>query len=67
MINYIVTGVILLVIVSFSFYIGILIGSDNQAAKDQKIVDQYDRMVNDRDLRIKRLELELKSKEEKND
>ena len=67
MINYIVTGVILLVIVSFSFYIGILIGSDNQAAKDQKIVDQYDRMVNDRNLMIKRLELELMSKEEKND
>ena len=66
MINYIVTGVILLVIVSFSFYIGTLVGSDNQAAKDQKIVDQYDRMVNDRNLRIKRLELELKSKEKEN-
>lgn len=67
MINYIVTGVILLVIVAFSFYIGTLVGSDNQAAKDQKIVDQYDRMVNDRNLRIKILELELMSKEEKND
>lgn len=66
MINYIVTGVILLVIVAFSFYIGTLVGSDNQAAKDQKIVDQYDRMVNDRNLRIKRLELELKSKEKEN-
>lgn len=63
MINCIVTGVILLVIVGFSFYIGTLIGSNNQAAKDQKIVDQFDRMVNDRDLKIKRLELKLKSKE----
>lgn len=66
MINYIVTGVILLVIVAFSFYLGTLIGSDNQAAKDQKVIDQYDRMVNDRNLRIKRLELELMSKEKEN-
>ena len=67
MINSIVTGVIiLLVIEGFSFYIGTLIGSNNQAAKDQKIVDQYDRLVNDKELRIKRLELKLKSKEKEN-
>ncbi len=66
MINSIITGVLLLVIVSISFFIGTLIGSDNQAAKDQKIIDQYDRLVNDRELRIKRLELELKSKEKEN-
>ena len=60
MVNVIVTGIILVIIVAFSFYLGILIGSDKQAAMDQRIVDQYDRMVNDRDLKIKRLELKLK-------
>lgn len=60
MINMIATGIILVIIVAFSFYLGILMGSDKQAAIDQKIVDQYDRMVNDRDVKIKRLELKLK-------
>lgn len=60
MVNMIATGIILVIIVTFSFYLGILMGSDKQAAIDQKIVDQYDRMVNDRDVKIKRLELELK-------
>ena len=67
MINYIATGVIVLIIVAVGFYLGMLVGSDAQATKDQKIIDQYDRMVNDRDLQIKRLELKLKSKEKKND
>ena len=67
MINYMATGVIILIIVAVGFYLGMLVGSDAQAAKDQKIIDQYDRMVNDRDLQIKRLELKLKSKEKKND
>ena len=60
MVNMIATGIILVIIVAFSFYLGSLMGSDKQAAIDQKTLDQYDRMVNDRDLKIKRLELQLK-------
>ena len=67
MINYIAAVLIVLIIVAVGFYLGLLVGSDCQAARDQKVIDQYDRMVNDRDLRIKRLELKLKSKEEEND
>lgn len=66
MINYIATALIVLIIVAVGFYLGTLVGSDCQAARDQKVIDQYDRMVNDRNLRIKRLELELKSKEKGN-
>lgn len=66
MINYIATALIVLIIVAVGFYLGMLVGSDCQAARDQKVIDQYDRMVNDRDLRIKRLELKLKSKEKEN-
>ena len=60
MINMIATGIILVIIVAFSFYLGVLMGSDKQASIDQKVLDQYDRMINDRDMRIKRLELQLK-------
>ena len=66
MINYIAAVLIVLIIVAVGFYLGMLVGSDCQAARDQKVIDQYDRMVNDRNLRIKRLELELMSKEKKN-
>ena len=67
MINYMATGVIILIIVAVGFYLGMLVGSDAQATKDQKIIDQFGRMINERDLQIKRLELKLKSKEKKND
>ena len=60
MANMIATGIILVIIVAFSFYLGVLMGSDKQASIDQKVLDQYDRMINDRDMRIKRLELQLK-------
>ena len=67
MINYIAAVLIVLIIVAVGFYLGMLVGSDGQATKDQKIIDQFGRMINERDLQIKRLELKLKSKEKKND
>ena len=64
MIDYIITAIIILIIVAFGFYLGTLVGSDKQAAMDQRIVDQYDKMVNERDLKIRNLELKIKRIEE---
>jgi hypothetical protein len=67
MINYIAAVLIVLIIVAVGFYLGMLVGSDCQAARDQKVIDQYDRMVNERDAKIERLKIQLRCKEGKND
>ena len=67
MINYITTGVIFLVIVGFSFFIGTLVGSDNQAAKDRKVFDSYDKLINERELEIRKLKLKSNHWKEQTD